>query len=138
MGKGEWKTEAVRQILTKVKRPPNAYIPCQVCNTNGYITEAHHAVPIKKLAWHLNVGELPLDKLSTPIFWLCPNCHAYIHVAGASDFDSLKNVGKAVRYMAQAGYPHEQIQALCDLVKQAQQAEDQLYEYEFELEEEGD
>lgn len=138
MVQNEWTAKDVRKMLTKVQRPADTDIPCQICRANGYITEAHHAIPVKKLAYHVNCCGLPLDELKTPIFWLCPNCHTYMHIAGATDEGDYNSMYKAATYMQKGGYPLQHIEAMLDLIKQANEAEDQLYEYEFELEEQGD
>lgn len=50
--------------------------PCFICGKHHSITEAHHVVPLKDVAFLLESwGNLE----EPPIVWLCPNCHTYIH-----------------------------------------------------------
>lgn len=74
----EWKVDAVRAIMqneTTVKEN------CFICNKHGSISELHHVIPVSQLTKLLNMGAVDLKHASTPIVWLCPNCHAYIHRA---------------------------------------------------------
>lgn len=44
-------------------------------------TVVHHIVPISDLTAWLNAGLIDALNVSSPIVWLCPNCHAYVHAA---------------------------------------------------------
>lgn len=49
--------------------------PCEVCGKHEAITHLHHVISLKDCAMLLNA----VDAVNTPVVFLCPNCHAYIH-----------------------------------------------------------
>lgn len=51
--------------------------PCFICGGHETITEAHHVMPLKDVAFILDGGCLTMEE--PPIEWLCPNCYAYTH-----------------------------------------------------------
>ena len=50
---------------------------CYVCGKHSLVTHKHHILPLEKCAKWLDLG---IEEISIPTVWLCPTCHAYIHV----------------------------------------------------------
>lgn len=76
---GEWKTSAIREMLTTdsdCKRNN-----CFICGKHKEIAELHHVIPVSQITAILNMGIVELKDISTPVVWLCPNHHAYVHKA---------------------------------------------------------
>lgn len=107
----EWKTEAVRALLNNPKKSKNGE-PCYVCSKHAEITELHHVVSVSELTKLLNNKDLDLEELETPVVWLCPNCHAYLHKI--KSFVS----GSDVRIsMAQNGYSRKELELLYNILQ---------------------
>ena len=83
--KNGWKTNEVRRLMpmpSSLERES-----CFICGKHEGITVAHHVVPVSELTTYLNVGWIGVSEVSSPIVWLCPNCHAYVHAALDGNFD---------------------------------------------------
>ena len=72
-----WKTDEVRKLLSNPSDLEQE--PCYICGEHESITVIHHVVPVSDIAKYLNIGWVGVDKVSSSIVWLCPNCHAYVH-----------------------------------------------------------
>lgn len=109
MGGIRWRSKAIRRMFGKIERPKEG-VPCHVCGKNDYITELHHVIPIREIAKYINEFDVPLYKVKTPIVWLCPNCHSYLHA-----YDRISR--SVIIQMAQFGYDRESIKRLIGLIE---------------------
>lgn len=88
--KKQWRPNDVRALLSN---PPDLKRePCFMCGEHESITELHHVVPVSVLAEFLNGGWIGADEISSPIVWLCPNCHRYVHEAMDGNWDLIKSI----------------------------------------------
>ena len=64
---------------------------CEACSGHESITQKHHLLPLKKCAMFLNTGLF--KDFGTPVVWLCPNCHMYLHqmMRGLYHYSALGN-----------------------------------------------
>lgn len=83
-----WSTSAVRKLLSDP--PGKDRKPCFICGKHKSITVLHHIVQISELKKFLNHGLLQADEVSTPVVWLCPNCHTYVHASINGNYDAVR------------------------------------------------
>lgn len=62
--------------LRKQSKKGNRQV-CEACGEHESITENHHLLTLKKCALLINTGVF--IEIKSPIVWLCPNCHMYLH-----------------------------------------------------------
>ena len=101
-------TAELREMLTDPKKGQQGE-PCDVCGKHAGITELHHVVPVSMLARMIELG-LPIKEVTTPVSWLCPNCHAYFHAAD-------KNINRTILSMDEAGYSEDQILTMANIFR---------------------
>lgn len=53
--------------------------PCYICSEHELITEQHHVISLNECALLLN-RHGKINSFKTPLIWLCPNHHKYIHI----------------------------------------------------------
>jgi hypothetical protein len=104
MSKNDITAKTLRKLFQSYKKPKEG-IPCCVCNKNPLITELHHLVPFKDMANLISEFGLPLEKARTSCVWLCPNCHAYLHLYGKHSLDVFES-------MAVSEYSEEEVNTL--------------------------
>lgn len=100
-----WSTETIRAILTvpDCKEKEN----CYVCGKHKTIAQLHHIVPVNQIAKLLNLGVIELCEASTPVVWLCPNHHAYIHELMNGNCSLITN----------CEFEPNEVEKLCDILK---------------------
>jgi hypothetical protein len=47
---------------------------------------------VSEITEFLNEGDIDITEISSPIVWLCPNCHKYVHVAMDCEPGEIRNV----------------------------------------------
>lgn len=72
-----WKTNTIRNMLIAPDRKEKEN--CYVCGEHRTIAQLHHVIPVEQLTKLINMEVVSLHDVSTPVVWLCPNHHAYIH-----------------------------------------------------------
>ena len=89
----KFSSKVMRKMINDPRKPKEGTV-CYICKKHSLISELHHVVPIETLAKMFNELDVPIDKISTPIVWLCPNCHAYAHKMLSNTFNT--NIGESV------------------------------------------
>lgn len=90
----KWTNNDVRKLLPSYSGSERQ--PCFICGKHKSITELHHVIQISELTQYLNSGVIDVGDVSTPVVWLCPNCHAYIHAITRGDSDLLYSLATSV------------------------------------------
>ena len=87
MSDGAWTANGLRKLLSNSKGLQREQ--CFICGQHVGITELHHLIQVSELADLLNKGALSFSDVKTPVVWLCPNCHAYVHAGMRGDTDTV-------------------------------------------------
>ena len=85
--------------------------PCEVCGKHKEITHLHHVVNLKDCTILFNV----VDYVNTPVVFLCPNCHAYIH-----------QMQKGIFYNALLNVSEEEYKKLAEILKIREEAMEKI------------
>lgn len=75
--------------------------PCEACGKHKEITHLHHVVSLKDCAMLLDA----INSIETPMVFLCPNCHTYIH-----------QMHKGIFYNARLNLSEREYLKLCEIV----------------------
>lgn len=69
------------KTLRNMEHPPkHNNEPCEVCGKHNSVVVLHHVVPLEKIVDLINWGHIGLTERRRTV-WLCPTCHAYVHLA---------------------------------------------------------
>lgn len=98
---------------------------CFVCGKHKEITQLHHIMPLQECAQWLEY----VKGIEVPRVWLCPNCHAYVHL-----WLSGKTIQLANASLNEKNFTYIELKKMSLVAKKNADLEEELYQRVMENE----